>query len=338
MKVVVVTTSYPRDAGDLAGTFVRDAVEALRREGVEIDVVSPASFRHFGIAYGHGVAGNLRRAPWKLLLVPLFLASFVRVARRAARDADLVHAHWLPTGLIGLATRKPVVVQLWGTDVALAERARWLARPLLRRARLTLVASESLARSAERLGAADVRVVPSGVEIPQHGGAPEEPPHVLFVGRLSAEKGILELVDAARGLPLVVVGDGPLRDRVPEALGFVPPAEVGSFLERAAVVACPSHREGYGVVARQAMAYGRAVVVTRAGGLVDAVDDGETGLVVPVGDVEALRAALQRLLGDGELRRRLGSAARARAGERFGLDAAARATIAAYEHVLHPSS
>src|SRR6185369_3463642 len=87
---------YPRYEGDPAGNFVADAVRQLRARGIEVEVVSPASFRHFGIAYGSGVLGNLKRAPWKLALVPAMMASFARAARRAARDADLVHAHWLP--------------------------------------------------------------------------------------------------------------------------------------------------------------------------------------------------------------------------------------------------
>jgi glycosyltransferase involved in cell wall biosynthesis len=331
MKVAVLTTSYPRSADDVAGAFVRDAVEALRREGLEVAVVSPASFRHFGIAYGDGIAGNLRRAPWKALLLPAFLVSFMLAARRAASDADLVHAHWLPSGLVGLATRRPLVVQVWGTDVELARRVPWLFRPVLRRARIVVAASEALAQAARELGARAVRVVPSGIEIPAEVGTPEEPPHILYVGRLSEEKGVLDLVEAARGLPLVVVGDGPLRDRVPGALGFVPPHEVGPYLDRAAIVACPSRREGYGVAARQAMSYGRAVIATPAGGLADAIVDGETGLVVPIGDVTALRGALERLLADRELRGTLGSAARKRAIEQYGLDAAARATIAVYE-------
>ncbi len=334
MKVVVLTTSYPRGPDDVAGAFIRDAVEALRRAGTGVEVVSPASFRHFGIAYGHGIVGNLRGAPWKVLLLPAFLVSFVHAARHAACDADLVHAHWLPSGLVGLATRKPVIVQLWGTDVELARRARWLFGPILRRARLALGASDALAAAAWELGARAVRVVPTGVEIPDHVAPPAEPPHVLYVGRLSEEKGVLELVEAGRGLPIVFVGDGPLRERVPDAVGFVSPAEVGSYLERAAIVACPSRREGYGVVARQAMAYGRPVVATAVGGLANAVVDGETGLLVPSGDSAALRAALERLLGDPPLRARLGDAARRRARELYGVEAAARATLAAYDAVL----
>jgi glycosyltransferase involved in cell wall biosynthesis len=175
-----------------------------------------------------------------------------------------------------------------------------------------------------------VRVVPSGVAIPETVGPPEEPPHVLYVGRLSAEKGVLELVEAARGLPLRVVGDGPLRAQVPDAVGFVPPGELGSWYERAAIVAVPSRREGYGVVAREAMAWGRPVVATAVGGLLDAVVDGETGLLVPPRGVGALRAALERLLGDAELRARLGAAARAKAQRELSLDAAADALVRVY--------
>jgi hypothetical protein len=63
MKVVVLTTSYPRGPEDVAGRFVADAVAHVRRRGVEVDVVSPLDFRHYGIAYGSGVVGNLRRRP-----------------------------------------------------------------------------------------------------------------------------------------------------------------------------------------------------------------------------------------------------------------------------------
>ena len=334
MKILVLTTSYPRRPGDVAGVFVRDAVEHLREAGREVRVVSPASFRHFGLAYGHGIAGNLRRRPWKLLLLPLFLLSYATAARRAARDVDLVHAHWLPSALPALATRKPFVVQLWGTDVELARRVPVLARLLLRRARLVLCPSEYLAGEAHRLGARAVRVVPAGVDVPDDVAEPEDPPHVLYVGRLSEEKGVPELLRATAGLPRVIVGDGPLRDGVPEAVGFVPPAELGPYYERAAVVVCPSRREGYGVVAREAMAHGRPVVATRVGGLRDAVEERVTGLLVPPGDATALRGAIERLLGDARLRERLGDAAREKVREELSWAAATEATIDAYRDAL----
>ena len=327
-----MTTSYPRGPADVAGRFVADAVEHVRARGVEVEVVSPASFRHFGLAYGHGIVGNLRARPWLVLFLPAFLWSFRRAA--ASRDCDLVHAHWLAAGAVARTLRRPYVVQVWGTDVELARRVPWLVRPVLRRARLVVAASNALADAARALGARDVRVVPSGVAIPAAAGRPEEPPHLLYVGRLSEEKGVLELVEAARGLPLEVVGDGPLRARVPGAVGFVSPGELGPWYERASVVVTPSRREGYGVVAREAMAWGRPVVASAVGGLVDAVEDGVTGLLVPPRDVGALRAALERLLGDGALRARLGAAGREKAQRELSLDAAAAALRAVYEEAL----
>jgi glycosyltransferase involved in cell wall biosynthesis len=334
VKVVVLTTSYPRFAGDAAGRFVADAVRHVRRAGVEVEVVSPATFRHFGVAYGAGIVGNLWAQPARALALPAFLASFTAAARRAAGQADLVHAHWLPSGLVALRTRTPFVLQLWGTDVELARRARRLARSIVSRARLVICASTALAEDADALGAREVRVIPSGVEIPAQVGSEASPLEVLYAGRLSAEKGVLDLVAAADGIKLVVAGDGPLRERVPGALGFVPHHELSKLYERAAVVACPSRREGFGVACAEAMAHGRPVVASAVGGLLDLVVDGETGILVQPGDVPALSEALNRLLGDAGLRRRLGAAARERAAELLSWERVTQLTVDAYGSAL----
>lgn len=333
MRVAVLTTSYPRYSGDAAGHFIGEAVEQLRARGLDVAVASPAWFGHFGIAYGDGIVGNLRRHPLRAARLPLFLASFRRAAAQAAADADIVHAHWLPAGAIARTLRKPYVVQVWGTDLELARRAPRLFRPILRQAGAVVAASSWLADEARAIGARAVEVIPSGVDLPAQVAPAEEPPQILYAGRLSPEKGIVELLEAARGLPLIVVGDGPLRDRAPTR-GFVPHDELAALYERAAVVACPSHREGFGVVCAEAMAHGRPVVASAVGGLLDLVVDGETGLLVPPGDVQALRAALERLLGDAGLRKRMGEAARKRIRERFSWDAVTGATIRLYEEAL----
>jgi glycosyltransferase involved in cell wall biosynthesis len=177
-------------------------------------------------------------------------------------------------------------------------------------------------------------IAANGVDLPANVAEPDEPPHVLYVGRLSEEKGVRELAAATMGLPRVVVGNGPLREFVPDAVGFVPPDELGPYYERAAVVVCPSRREGYGVVAREAMAHGRPVVATPVGGLADAVEDEVTGLLVPARDAVALRAAIERLLSDVGLRRRLGAAARERARAEWSWDRATDGLVAAYRAAL----
>ena len=307
----------------------------MRERGVEVDVVSPARFRHFGIAYGAGIAGNLRRRPWLVAALPLMLGAYVRAARRATRRADVLHAHWLPSGLVAALCGRPFVLQLWGTDVELARRARRLARPVVRRARVVVCASNALAEEARALGARDVRVIPQGIDVPDAAGEEADPPEILYVGRLSPEKGVRELVEAADGMPLVVAGDGPLRGLVPNALGFVPHGELAALYERAAVVACPSHREGFGVACLEAMAHGKPVVASDVGGLRDLVVHEETGLLVPPRDVAALRAALERLLADRDLRARLGAAARERAGREFAWSAVTDALLEAYAAAIH---
>ena len=141
-------------------------------------------------------------------------------------------------------------------------------------------------------------MIPIGVEIPAEVGEPDEPPHVLFAGRLSEEKGILEFLEATEGLPRVIVGDGPLRDRVPEAVGFVPPSRARRRTTSARrSSASPSRREGYGMVAREAMAYGRPVVATRVGGLAD-LRRRRRRRSSSRATSTALRAAIARLLAD----------------------------------------
>jgi glycogen(starch) synthase len=332
VRVAVLTTSYPRYPADVVGRFVADAVEHLRRRGVDVKVVGPEQFRGYGLTYGHGVPGNLRRRPWLAFFVPALLKGFVRAARRV--DADLLHAHWLPAGWVASQVGKPYVVQVWGTDLELARRAPGLARGVLRGARLVIAASTDLAERARALGASDVRVIPSGVDLPRGVGSEAEPPEILFAGRLSPEKGVLELLEASQGLELVVAGDGPLRRRVPGALGFVPHDQLQRLYARAAVVACPSRREGFGVACLEAMAHGRPVVATSVGGLRDLVVNGETGVLVPSGDPAALRTALDRLLADRELRRRLGTAGRERAQRHFSWQAVTDATLDVYAEAV----
>ena len=333
MKVVVLTTSYPRHADDPSGRFVADAVDRLRERGVAIDVVSPAVFGSFGLAESGGIANNLRRRPWA---APLLVAAMTGAVRRAARDADLVHAHWLPSGAIAAFAGKPFVVTLHGTDVALARRARPLARSALRRAEEVIAVSESLAGAARELGAWSPRVIPNGVEIPTRAEPERTPPEVLFAGRLSEEKGIEDLLAGAAGLRLVVAGDGPLREEVPDALGFVSRDELARLYDRAAVVVCPSRREGFGVTCAEAMAHGRAVVASAVGGLTELVEHEVTGLLVPPRDPPALRAAIDRLLADSDLRARLGAEGRRRVARTCGWEQVIDATVETYESALRP--
>jgi glycosyltransferase involved in cell wall biosynthesis len=330
LNVAVFTTSYPRGADDPAGRFVADAVERLRARGVQVTVILPE------LAGDGTVIAKLKRAPWK---APGFVIRSIRALRHA--ECDLVHAHWLLAGLVAALARKPFVVTLHGSgsagrlsDLALASRCPRLVRAILRRARLVICVSQVLADAATACGARQVRVIPNGIAVPVEVGAEAEPAEVLYAGRLSVEKGIEELAAACGDMNLVVVGDGPLRSLFPDAVGFLPPAQLAERYRRAAVVVCPSRSEGFGVVCAEAMAHGKPVVATAVGGLKELVRHGKTGLLVEPGSPQALRLAIEQLLASPDLRRRLGAAARADATTRFDWRSVTQATMDAYHRAL----
>jgi len=336
MKVAVFSTSYPRHEGDLAGRFVFDLVRRLRERGVQIEVVGPGAYRDFGLtgSGGAGLVASVRGRPW---LAPPLAVSMVRVLRRAAQSADLVHANWLAGAAIARFSGRPFVVTLHGSgtagrfsDLGLAERSPRLVRRLLRPARAVICVSPALADAMRGIGIANVHEIPYGVEIPDETGAEDDPPAVLFAGRLSPEKRIDVVAAATEGLPRIVAGDGPLRDLLPDALGFVPQRELFGLFDRAAVVVLASEREGLPNVVLEAMARGKTVVSTPVGGIPAVIEDGKTGLLVPVGDAAATRAAIERALADPELRRRIGAAAREHVREYCSWDRVTERTLAVY--------
>lgn len=337
LRVAVLTTYYPRDEGDSGGLFVSDLVTRLEARGVRVEVVRPGVYNDYGLSYGFGVVRNAKKRPWAVL--PM-VVSMLREIRRAAKNADLVHVHWLLAAPLGLLSGKPWIVTLHGTpsagafeDLSLLRRARWLFGPLLRRARAVICVSQTLADAVAALGANAV-VIPNGVEIPDDLGKEAKPAEILFAGRLAPEKGVPELAEATAGLNLVVAGEGPLQHLLPQALGRVSHDALEDLYRRSAIFVLPSRSEGFGVVVAEAMAFGKPVVASRVGGLAELVDDETTGILVPPRRPDLLRAALERLLDDPELRRRMGSAGRERIRALCSWDHVTDLTLATYRDAL----
>jgi glycosyltransferase involved in cell wall biosynthesis len=195
-------------------------------------------------------------------------------------------------------------------------------------------------------------VIPNAVDVaaaPRAGG--DRPlPRLITVGRLKAPKDFSTLLRALAGLEprsfeeALIVGSGPDRSRVEQELSSLglggrvrvlgERQDVRTLLADSDVFVLSSRSEGLPVSVLEAMAAGLPVVASDVGGLRELVVEGETGLLVPPADPEALAAALQGLLADRALRRRLGAAGRARAEARFDLAPFRRAHLEVYRREL----
>jgi phosphatidyl-myo-inositol dimannoside synthase len=333
----------------------------------EIDGVEVHRFRYAwpdsaqALAYGGGMLANISSRPWTALTVPTLLAAERLVTARRARSIDLVHAHWVvPQGLALVRLARPTVLSVHGSDVhrvpggAITARVQ---RAVLRSAAAVLANSNATGARVEALADRRPDVVPLGVDpdpaidgrvVSDLRAAHPGRLLVAVVARLVPQKGIDDLLEAVAPLPgvaVLVVGGGPegpaltaLATRLGLAATFtgpVPPEDVAAHLAAADVVVSPSRgAEGQGLAVLEAMAVGRPVVVTAAGGQAESVEDGVTGLVVAPGDRAALTAALARLAADEALRLRLGEAARTEVARRFSRRASAEATVAVYRRVL----
>jgi glycosyltransferase involved in cell wall biosynthesis len=174
-------------------------------------------------------------------------------------------------------------------------------------------------------------------------------PRLIAVGRLKAPKDFVTLVRALATLPegsfeAVIVGDGPDRELVEHEIAGLglsgavrlvgERSDVTQLLADSDVFVLSSRSEGLPVAVLEAMAAELPIVASSVGGLGELVIDGETGILVPAGDVKAFGAALGRLVADPELRRALGAAGRARAEAVFDVGAVQRAHIELYDRQL----
>ena len=351
-------------SGDVAGgqLVALRLAHAARDRGDDVSFVAPSDGPFVARARdeGFGVAlvdvGRTYRS-----------RGIARLAR-LLRGADVLHTHTLAganvtSRIAGRLAGVPVVSHLHIANYFRPATKFWLARFDNWTARLcaALVAvSEDTRRAYVEQGyPPGIRVVYNGVElapVDEDGlrdelSIPSDAPLVAEVGRLCDVKGQRELIEALARLPearAVLVGadierggaferqlrghadDLGISDRIVFA-GARPDA--ARVLAAADVVALPSWTEGLPMVVLEAMALGRAVVATPVGGTPEVVLDGETGLLVPPRDSEALADALRRVLEDDDLRRRLGEAGQRRVAESFTADTMSHEVLAIYDEV-----
>ncbi|GAB4483808.1 MAG: glycosyltransferase [Anaerolineales bacterium] len=257
----------------------------------------------------------------------------VRQGRRLLAEwrPDVIHAHFaVPAGAAAFALSRlsgiPYVLTAHLGDVpgAVPEKTEAWFRlfypftpPIWNNAARVIAVSEFTRALAQKRYRAPMTVIPNGVDfsalpprLPKN-----EIPRLVFAGRFVETKNPGHLVQALarlRSLPwqATLLGDGPLLEPVRRQVaesglaerialpGWVTPEEVLTEFSRSDILALPSRAEGLSVVGVQALAMGLALVLGAAGGNLELVEDGQNGFLFPPGDVDALTAALRRLLAD----------------------------------------
>ena len=225
-----------------------------------------------------------------------------------------------------------------------------LGRLVLRYANAVVAISRAAANFAKELAGREAQVVYRGIDHERYDAV--EPsaelsalaggrPVATFIGRLIDGKGVADLIEAFAGLQrpdalLCIVGDGPRRADL-EALarriglgercvflGYREEADALALIRASDIIVNPSYTEGLPTSVLEAALLGRAVLASDVGGTPEVVRDRESALLIPAGDIDALREGLRALLDDSQLRARLGADARAEAVRRFDRSVSAR--------------
>lgn len=297
-----------------------------------------------------------------------YLRAWPSLIREFACRPALVHIHMSSYGSFfrkslviwfSAALRRPVVLQVHGGEFHLfhasaAPPLQWYIRVSVESAAVVVALGRTWQQRLQAIAPkARIVVVPNSVRLERPVAQPGqgEPVQVLFLGRVAEGKGTFDLLEAwhlAFGdrpeAVLTIAGDGELEqargqiaelgiDRSVKVLGWVPPEDVPGLLERAQVLALPSHNEGQPMAVLEAMAHGLCVVASDTGGIPDLIDDG-CGVLVPVGDVAALAAALRRVVSDDKARRSLGGKALQRIRDEFDVAVVSRRFDDLYRSVL----
>ncbi len=383
LRVLFVTHAYPRFPGDAAGSFLHRLAVALTAGGCDIRVLTPSApglaptamldgidihrYRYApagmeSLAYtgtmAEQVLGSLKG---KGALAGMLTAGTMAVRRSVETFApDLVHAHWwFPSGLLALGADAtvPLVTTLHGSDVRLARKVK-LVHPLFRRVMMrskAVTAVSSWLAGEARAMAPDASVsvapMPAETELFTAEQTTRIPGRFLFVGRLNAQKGISELLEALAWTPthctLDIVGDGDDREALlvqASHLGLSArihwhPAldhqALPGMYRRSIAVVMPSRNEGLGLVAVEAQLSRTPVIAYASGGLTDIVAPEWGGLLVPAGDIRALADAMSAYAAREEQADALGATARAVMLDRFEPASVAAGYRALYQSLLH---
>ena len=196
-----------------------------------------------------------------------------------------------------------------------------------------------------RVNAEKISVLHNGIDVNRYDYSGEDEGYAVYFGRLSKEKGIETLLRVCNSLssrfPLKIIGTGPLMEELKEKYhgvvftGYKAGAGLRNLVRKASFVVVPSEwYENCSMSVLEAMAYGKPIIGSRIGGIPEQVEDGKTGFLFEMGNVEELAAKMDLLAKSAELRKRMGKAAREKLEKEYSLDAHCKKLMEVYGRLL----
>ena len=375
MSTVLVLAPDAGGTGSVSGV-VRNHVRQLAREHevvlvsatVPAEAIPGVRFHPVGAPGFHWLR-RFGHVPREMALVRALWREARRVCRRQRAALLMVHSHALGAWAGRRAQarfRVPFLLVVHGDihdrppgtyDARLTAFYRWVTPIAYRSADRVLAISQDVAEAATRHGAdpSRVRVVPNGIAPEEIGLSaaedkrpplPDIPLRLLFVGRLSIEKGVADLLAACalllrREVPfaLDIAGDGPLRARLERQavelglgervrfLGAQSRSRLGALYQGAHITCVPSLSEPQGIVVLESLIAGVPVVASDVGGIPDMVRDGENGVLHAPGNPEQIAERIAALAADRDALARLARAAKPSVAERFSWNRTGRALL-----------
>jgi len=321
MRVLLISNMYPKE-GSYSGIFIKHQVETIEKLG--IDVIKAVKRTRNPSGYFPFIFQSI----YKLLFC----------------DYDIIHAHYVPhsaliPAMLKWIKKKPLIVTFHGDDARIFPFKNRINRMLtmfvVNRSDKVIARSEEMKEVLEKLGVANKKIVVLGAGVDtnlfhtinknkarEDLELPKTKYIILFVGRLHKLKGVELIYECARNMPetlFVMVGDGDVKTDLKNCIfvGERRHEEIPLWMSAADILVLPSYSEGLPNVVMEALSCGTPAIVTDVGGCPEVVRDGETGFVVPVGDVEALMDRIKYLIENEDLREKIGKLGRGDMIERY---------------------
>ena len=363
-RLLITTSTFPRWNDDNIPSFVFDHAVRLGRDFRSVAVLAPhykgaklsqnmesikvRRFRYAipyssqNIVYESQGVRRVSKSPFYIFkLLSFLIAQTFNVINYGAK-VDVINAHWIiPQGFVAVLTRRitgaKVVVTVHGSDI-FSMNGRLMTkckRYVLKNADRVIVNSTATEKACKKIFNREYPIIPMGVDVARFAKTKKNKNKsskftILFVGRLSEEKGLKYLLKAAvklkkhKDVEFLIVGDGPLHrwlakfikdNNLSESVhlkGWVNQTDLPKIMKNSDIFVGPSvvgdngSQEAFGIVYVEAAAAGLPVIATNVGGIADVVVNEKTGFLVPQKDSDALLTKILELKDNPDLRRTMG--------------------------------